>query len=504
MKPKIDYQLKHQIYGRNGSLWERQANDATRRVVRSIVKQAGNASTLTLLDQTAASSINADEVLREDTYFNFIDGNFATVGRYQTDYAHTETTLSDGSKVYTAYRPLFARSSQNARANVLANISRDFVDSIVRDNGQLSDDRDWYLIPVPKSMVPIIIAGRNGAFLTSGIDFLARDGYIATPSNPAEILPAGVVRVLSSYKKVKAPNSYVLDSPTDRRGTKWLSDYTYRTQSTEAFKRAAAEYAGMYVFQTPDYIIDAQNPTNNTWVYVCAEAGTVVIRYPHNVLRSNQSVQPGKIISRRFEIVVSEYNGSSAPLKESAASWPLPFKLDGIFPVQGVTWDGRSMVTADSVETNPATGDPIIRLHFDEESSGAQYKLWAWQKQHELQTGVSLYLGLGSPSLPAEIDFWDVLHTFYGTQLLLITCDFHGPVITERLRRFIYNERPSSTSFVIGINMTPDEELVSTDDEGFPLVDDNGDYVIAGGEGAALGYGGRALTLSNGYVSYTR
>jgi len=499
---KIDYQLKHQIYGRNGSLWERQSDPTTQRRVRGIVKQAGNASTLSQLDQIAARSINTDEVLVEDVYFNFIDGNFATVGRYQTDYAHYAKTLPDGSKIYAAYRPLYAGSSQNARANVLAKISRSFVDSIVKDNGQLPADRDWYLIPVPMNMIPIIIEGRDRLHLTSGIDFLARNGYIATPENPADILPAGVVRVLSAYKKVSVPNSYVLEAPNERRGTKWLSDYTYRTQSALAFTRAAAEYAGMYVFQTPDYIIDVQNPAKDTWVYVCAEAGTVVIRYPHTALKANQPVQPGTIISGRLDILESEYGSDVESFRESAASWPLPFKLDGLFPVQGITWDGRSMVTVDSVENNPVTGDPVVRLHFDVESSGAQYKLWQWQKYHEINTGTSLYQSLGSPSLPTQIDFWDFLHTFYGAQILLITCDFHGPTITERFRKFVYNERPASTSFVIGINMTPTEQEVELDEEGFPLVDDDGNYVDSAGKDLALSYAGRELTLNTRYVSY--
>jgi len=500
---KIDYQLKHQIYGRSGSLWEMQADEETKTRVRGIVKQAGNATALAQLDESAASAIQTADVLVEDAYFRFVDGNFAVVGRKQTTYSHREHVLEDGSKIYVGFREGTGTSTTTPIANVLAVVSDDFLRSISADQGFLegTEGRDWYLIPIPKELIPVVIEGRNGVHLTSGVDFLARNGYIATQDRPADILPAGLVRVLSAYKKSPAPNSYVLSAPTDRLGSKWLSNYTYKSQSAESFKRAAAEYAGLFVFPEADVVLSAQSPNADTWVYACASVGTVVIRYPHTPLVKGQKVAPGTIVSGNFEVVSKLAGGDEDLRRLRAEASHSELSLDGIFPVLGLSWDGVSDIYLDSVENTPG-GDPIIRMHFGEAYGNAVVeKLWAWQRGHELQTGGKLWEALGSPTLPTHVDFWDILEAFYGAQLLVVLSAFHTPIITERLRRFVQDSRPSSTVCLVGLEADlPDG--VSRDENGMPLVDYLGNYVVGDVPAGTLMHDFDWLTYEGSYLVY--
>lgn len=471
--PKLDYQLKHQLFGRVGSLWESQVDDETRTRVRGIVKAAGNAPVLTQLDTIAAGSLNSDLVLVEDVYFRFVDGNFATVGRPLRDYDHVE-----GAESHVGYRPESTTASTTPIPHELAAVSADFLDSIGDDAGQLPVDRDWYLVPVPRDIIPIMIEGRgDGEFLVSGIDFLVRDGYIVLTDDPAAVLPIGLVRVTSAYQRVFSPNSFVLSAPEDRKGTRWLSEYAYKTQSVSAFKRAAAEFAGLYVFQEADVILAVHLPTATTTVYVCANAGTVVIDYPHIALTRNQEISPGTIVSGRFEVVASSYNSTENLNKSIAEGWDEPLSLDGIFPENGMTWDGKSQIYVDSVETDPTTSKPHLRFHFGETLAFSLAQYWEWQLSHERQTGEFLYDGLGSPSLPTVVDFWDLLETFYGPRLLLVLAADHTPTINERLRRFLFEHRPASTNMLVSLKATYPAGGVARDSYGNPLVDSDGDYI---------------------------
>jgi len=325
-------------------------------------------------------------------------------------------------------------------------------------------------------MTPIMIEGRNGISLVSGIDFLARDGYLVMSDDPGMILPPGIVRVTASYKQMLAANSFVLSAPQKRCGNRWLSAYAYRTQSATAFKRAAAEYAGLFVFQGADVILSAQQPNANTWVYICASAGTVVISYPHAALLAGQEVQPGTIVSNGFEVVYSLHNSIENPKETIAATWGADISLDGIFPIKGLTWDGVSLVTMGSTETDPITSKPHIRAQFGEARVGALAELWEWQKLHERQTGVFLHDGLGTPALPASVDFWELLENFYGTQLMLILMAHHSPNINERMRMFVAEHRPAGVAALVSIDAVFPPGGPLTDAFGFPLVSSEGVY----------------------------
>ncbi len=482
---KADYQLRHQLFGQQGSMWEHQASPEARTQIRGIVKEGGSAATLTELDQIAAGAINSDRVLVEDVYFRFVDGNFAVVGRHQREYSHTEATLDDGSLLHVAYRPNTATTSTDPLPTRLARISEDFLAAVLRDQGTLATGNDWYLIPVPGNITPLVISGRDpDVYLVNGIDFVARDGYIAMPDDPARTLPIGLVRVYSAYKRVPSPNAYVLAAPRVRRGSKYLMEYAYKSQALVIFKRAAAEYAGLFVFPRADVVLRAVELGTDHWVYSMASAGTVEIRYPHTPLTRDQEVSPGDIISGDFEMIVSDYNGSGDPKQTAGAAWGGSFSLNGILPVNGLTWDGGA-VTLTSTLSDPVTGKPHLRPQFDGDIDEL-LRFWEFQRLHEAKTGVFLYDYLGEPALPAVVDFWALLETFYKTQLILVLFGDHGPAINVRLQSFVYEHRPKACNVLVGAMMDLPYE-VEVDAYGIPLLDERGAYVPIGGTESPIG-----------------
>lgn len=476
---KADYQLRHQLYGRQGSLWEYQVDDATRTRFRRVVKEAGNAPTLADLDQMAAGALNSDDVEAEDTFFRFSDGNFAVVGQLQRDYTFRTGTLDDGTRLHVAYRGGAASTSSSAVPTQIALITNDFLRSIDAADGTFSTDRDWYLIPIPFNLTPLVIEGRDeDVFLVNGVDFTARHGYIAMTDDPSRVLPQGLVRVSSAKVKVSSPNSFVLSAPTDRRGNRYLAEYAYKTQSLSAFKKAAAEYAGLFVAQEPDVVLDARETAEGVWVYSLANAGAVEIGYEHDHLSLRQELPPGFIVSGKFDVVTSRYN-EGVNLKQLAASnWDKGIRLDGILPVNGLTWDGQSQVAVDSVADTGGT--PHLRLHFDGDSAVLE-RFWEFQRLHEQETGVFLYDELGATTTSFTIDFWDILETFFGTQLCLVLMADHSPVINVRMWQFLTEHRPQSCNLLLGLDLGVDESTLYKDSQGIPLLDEYGNYYTGSG-----------------------
>lgn len=477
---KADYELRHKLYGRQGSLWERQVDDVTRGRIRTIVSEAGHASTLATLDRVAAGAVNEDRVLVEDTFFRFVDGDFAVVGRRQHDYNHRSVVMSDGSRVYVGYRAGTGSYSTSPIPTPLANVSDAFLNYIdgARVGINVDTTRDWYLVPIPASLRPIVIQGKNfGEYLIQGVDFLAFDGYIALTDSPTEVLPLGLVKVNSAYRKVSSPNNFVLAAPAQRTGNKWMAEYAYKTQSAEAFRRAAAEYAGLYVFDEADVVLGVYDMGGDARTYNMAVAGVLEITYPHIPLTLRQTVESGFILCRRFDLVMSRHLAADNALKNAASGWEHPFTLDGVLPVNGLTWDGAA-ITIEAGATDPGTGKVHARMMF-EGAQGALAALWRLTAAQELATGVFLVdTPLLSGGFPCVVDGWDLFQTFYGSQLLLAIAENHSPVINSRLWRFLSEHHPNSCNLLLSIDLST-VTAPAVGGNGEPLVGEDGNYIDA-------------------------
>lgn len=472
-----DYQLRYQIYGQQGSLWERQVTDGARVQIRKIVQEAGNAGALTEIDHAVTSLSRGSRALVEDEFFRFSDGDFAVIGPDLNRYEHSEVTLSDGTRLHIAYRPDTSSRSSKAYLTRLSTLTDDFVDSINSESVSFDTTRNWYLVPVPSNITPLVVEGAGeDVHLVNGIDFISRTGYIAMTDNPADVLPSGMVKVTSCYKSTAAPNSFVLAAPDDRKSSKYLAEYSYKSQSLLAFKRAAAEYAGLYVFEDADAVLSATQVSDTSWIYNMASAGAVAITYPHTPLTAGQTVEPGYIISAGFEIVSSPRAGSAA-LSEAFydAAWGVPVSLDGVLPVIGLSWDGFSAVEVESVESDPTTGKPHLRLVVDGEMEILE-RWWDIQKDTESRSGTFLFDELGSPALPTTVDLWELLESFYGSQLVLVMVADHTPKINVRLERFLRESHPSSCVLLLSTQADVPDGAVR-DINGIPILDSDGNYV---------------------------
>lgn len=469
---RADYQLKHQLHGRQGSLWERQVDAPTKAKIRQIVKVGGGASVLTALDHTAASAASETEVSREDLYFRFSSGNFAVVGRSSLSYAFRATETADGSRLHLAYREeLSEEDDAVAEATLLASLPAGFMDSISTLN--LSEDRDWYIVPTLPGVQPIVVQSRDPDIcLVQGVDFLAYDGFIALTDNPEEVLPYGVVRIYAAKRAVEPISSFVLSAPTTIRSSKYLTEYARKTQSLGAFRRAAAEYSGLFITQSADVVLDVMQVSESVTVYNMAAAGAVTIDYPHAPLGKHQHLPPGFVVSGRFDVIPAKRNDTSNLRQYAAANWSHGLLLDGILPVNGVRWDGRATVPIDYTHTGDG-GKPHLRLHFSAPTQRLE-DFWELQRLHERHTGVYLYDALDEPETPSSIDFWDLLQNFYGSQLFLVLLDYHSPQINTRMWRFVTEHRPQSCNALYGWDLGAGYSLMTTDPQGIPLLTEDG------------------------------
>jgi hypothetical protein len=462
---RADYQLKHQLYGQQGSLWEKQVDDTTRLRIRRIVKEAGNANVLTQTDRIASSALNSDKVLVEGVFFKFNAGDYAVVGQAQRDYNFRLGDLDDGTRLHVAYRGTYAQKEPEGVPTLLAKVSQDFLKVI--STLSLQTDRDWYLIPVPRDITPIVIEGKSeDKYLVSGIDFIARNGYIAMPDDPETVLSPGLVRIECAYKFTPP----VLSASS---GGKYVTEYSKKSQSVAAFKMAIAEYSGMYVTQTADVVLDVLPIGEGSTVYNLAAAGPVEINYPHDGPTKSQTLQPGYIFSGRFDVIGSGGSTGVSLKKLVASDWNSGIMLDGILPIKGLTWDGKSPVPVDYVTTGEG-GKPHLRLHFEGPTLRLE-RFWEFQRLHELQTGVYLYDALGLEAVPTFVDFWELLDGFYGSQLLLVLLGNHSPSINARAWSFAVVHRPQSCNILLGVDVGG--ATLTLDDRGVPiLAEDNESY----------------------------
>ena len=471
---KTDYQLRHQLFGRLGSLWSRQVDSTTKTRARNIVAAAGNAPTLRRLEVAAAGTLAQGKVAVEDATFRFVDGDFAFVGQSQTDYTHVTAHPSDDGEITS----LALRDSSGATVETLptptslAALTADFLRLSIGAEETLQSGCDWYLIPVPEELTPTIIVSKDGDHLVSGIDFSAHKGYIATRENPATVFPSGIVRVASGMLEVTAPNSYVMGAPVVRKCGKYLAEYMRKTQSLDSFCRAAAEYCGMFVFQEADVVLASISVPGGA-VYVMAGAGPVRIDYLHTPLAAGQEIQPGHIVSARLEIATE---ATHPTLDFVASDTGEDISLDGVLPIKGLSWTPRTRVLADYVEV-AIGGTPHLRLHFNGSEEALQ-ALWDTQRRHELATGVYLYDEIAQGAESLLVDVGALLQSYYGPQLVLLVANVPDAQMYDHLMEFVNDCKPAGVALLTSvIGSVPDNALL--DENGDPVLDEFGNYILS-------------------------
>jgi hypothetical protein len=470
----VDFDLRFTTFGATGSVWERHLGSADRRRMRKITSAATSASAVEQLDVVAAAALGGGFVWRNDASFTFVDGDFLTVGRSPWVYRHAAPDL-----LPTGYR-----ADEDAHARGTSAVMNRMLRLGVIPQKYTDDEQDWYLVPVPRALTPVVIDSASpGKWLTQGIDFEAQDGYIAMRHHPAKVLPRGTVRVRAALERTKPVEDFSLGIADRSSGRKFQSVYTKRTQSIEAFRRAAAEYAGMFVFPAPDYVVRVMHAAGGVTIYETAKAGLVTITYPHAPLSQGQQVDEGYVVCKHFECV--ENPSRDDLLRASAVSNDI--SLNWILPVRGLSLPLSGFVMADNVAVDPASGNPHVRLHFAGEAWRRE-NFWAWQARKERSTGNFLHAALGSPALPTTVDAWDLLRGMYGGRLVLVVFDRHSPGIDIRLLRFLREHRPLTSAVVVCSWFSAlHADYALTDEDGIPVLDDT-DNVLLDTPGGMLVY----------------
>lgn len=475
---RSDYQLKFGMLGRLGSLWSRHADADTKQKARAVVDASAGAPHLLRTDVPAAWVTDQGRVLVHDAFMPFVDGEFAVIGRRFDDYEHSGSD-SYGWVVKRPAEPW--ATTDTALPTRLATITMDFQQQAAVSEMLRQYAGDWYLIPVPSDISPVVIERRDSQdVLISGIDFFAFDGYIATRLPPSEALPSGTVRIPLAYRKLPVSNSYVLASPVNRRSSRFLNEYFKKSQALSTFRKAAAEYCGLFVFQTPDFVLSAtQTALGKT--YMLAHAGPVTIEYPHVDLQPGTFYPDGFVVAGYFEFWSAAT--STRTLAQVLDNTGTAVVLDGVLPVKGLSWSPWSELTVDAPDSTG--GVPHLQLNFEGEDA-ALAQLHRLQKAHELQTGNFLSTALGLVSgFPTSIDFTSVLSNYYGDALIVVL--FYGgtDLMNRRLQEFLKEHKPASCVvlsqirgvFYVGGSDQPFGIL--RDVAGNPVLDEFGGYILA-------------------------
>lgn len=422
------------MFGKTGTVWSRQVDTTTRERARAVTEVAGSSSILRRVDVAAAAAAGVRRVVVDDISFRFLDGDFAVIGRNQNAYEHVTV---DGAPL--ALLGGEVTTSTPFAAN-LASLDARFLADIVNAEDHLSSDEDWYLIPMPIEISPVVIEGVAGVTLVAGIDFSTHRGYIATRHAPAEVFPAGLVRIITATLDLPAPHSYVLSAPVDRRSSKYLMQYAKQSQSLRAFRLAAAEYCGMHVFEEPDVVLGAHEVPGAT-VYITASLGALRIDYPHVTLQPGAVVGAGFAVSPRFEVWATNAT-SAVTLLEKAHDIEAVVSLDGVLPVKGLYAPADARVLIDYVDVDPASGKPHARLHLDGATEALE-QFWDLQRQHELATGNFLFdqfMDVGQ--LTKLIPFGTLMGDYYGPQLSLVVYSGMSTEMRDALLRFVREHKP--------------------------------------------------------------
>ena len=274
-----------------------------------------------------------------------------------------------------------------------------------------------------------------------GVDFEAHDGYIALRRSPAEVLPLGHFTVIFGYERVRAPYLFSMHLDGDPYDINFVAEYYRGGRSVNAFGRAIAQAAGLYVVPQDDSVLATAAPYPGVTRYSFQNAGVVDVLYHHEALQAGTDVARGTVVGRQFKIATG---GAADRLVLDGE-----FSLDGMLPVKGLSVrPGKVRVDFESSHA----GHPHARVHL----IGADAVLedfWERQRLHEIRTGHYLSSTLGiTDEMPAlDIDFIAHLRVVYGERLIVIRRGLRDadPIYKSRMDAFIDREKPLNCVILI-------------------------------------------------------
>jgi hypothetical protein len=229
----------------------------------------------------------------------------------------------------------------------------------------------------------------------------------------------------------------------DRLCSKYLIEYAKKTQSLKAFRKAAAEYCGMFVFPAHDIVLSvAEIRTPDSVVYVMASLGVLRIDYAHTRLAVGAVISAGTIVSGEFRII-TEPASSPVGVLDVMRDLGATVSLDGILPVKGLSAPVTQYVLLDHIETDAISGTPHTRIHLDGPQQALD-ELWARQRAHELATGDFLYdQYFTQPQAARELSLGDIVASYYGPQLSVLLYDNLSAAMEGRLLQFVREHKPA-------------------------------------------------------------
>jgi len=430
-----DYQLRHATLGRHGSFWGYQTNNATRDMLRELTRTAALPSRLQHIDAVAAYALGSTRTLKEDLVIGFQDGEFAIVGPDMLAFTYTPTIgqRDNDAPVLTVPTP-----------HKLSSMTQAQVDALSTDVPELSAVGTWFLIPKPSNINPIVLSTKlPGVNLSYGVDFFTSKNFIITQLPPSEYFETGAIIISVAEVYLESFEAYVSDSPRWKKSRKWVNTCARRAQSPELFRRAAAEFCGLYVLPDDDVLLNTALLPDGTYIYAFANAGVIHIDYVHTPITVGASYPAGFVVCDLFEMRNVRSHGS-----QFLASSFAPLDLSGLFglPLQ-LPSDGIVEFSYQYVSAYPKTH---LRLYFP----GALVDLevvWAIQLAQEQRTGVFLsdILGVSNPttfpsggSFPPSVNMGEKLTTFYGERLFMLAVSGLPARFRFELLRFLNEHSP--------------------------------------------------------------
>ena len=487
-----DFQLRHTTVRRHGSFWGSKTDANTTGKLRALSKTAAVASRLQHIDTAGAYALGAQKMIKEDVIIDFRDGHFAVTGPDMQSYV---PVMTDVNGVYEMLRSADAPgvSGSTPRPHRLSSMTDAEVASMVADVPALDAVGTWFLIPKPADINPIILTTvKTGVTLVYGVDFFTSKHFIITQHAPAEYFAPGAILASLVEVYLDAFDSYTSDSPRSKKGRKWVNTFTKRSQSMELFRRAAAEFCGLYVLPEDDVVLNVLQLPDNSCAYAFADAGVIVVDYDHTPLTPGTIYRAGHVVCDQFELRSQATHGDEF-LTSSAA----PIDLSGIYGMT-VQLPADGMVACSYAYTNIAS-IPHLRLYYGGTLQNLEL-VWALQMMHENLTGNSLATVLGGGlddvdtfpdgiDFPPMIDAAEMLTSYYGRRLFLLVVDGLPESYEFELDRFIRDNTPTG-AFLLRADI------------GAPVIDPP-TVVPPPSLGNALTYEGNALTYEGVTLTYS-
>lgn len=437
---RYDQDITAGALGLSGTFWLRHADSATRMALSGIatsLKAGGVYQPIEAVETYAGSRV----AMVFDTTFLFVDGDFSVLGYDLMAFSHAEVGAS-----ISGYRDITNPGRSGTGISWSGQLNR-----LPPIEASLSAGHDWCVMPCPADLIPTVMAAGD-TVLVRGVDFLSWPGVVAMRDNPAELWNNGVAVVRSGMRLLEDRSAYVQSADRDRRSTAWVVEYMRMSQSLPAFRRAAAEYCGMFVVPCDDLLLSTRTTDEGT-VYVFAQTGQILIPYTHNPLSVGSLYHRGYVVTGLFDMFVPDWDVDKfdAPLlTDDPIHLPgadgTVFSLDGVVPVKGLIWDSGQPVDVTAGAVSPVTGVPYGVWVFGGDA-GALTDLNAVQATREDATGRSMYDEYGT--LPVMLDFGMLLSKSLGNTLVACVTDLPPGHMYDLLKEFLLAQHPVGCTVVI-------------------------------------------------------